>query len=213
MPSGHPRAPATGGKRPLRIGLTGGIASGKTTVADILAGLGAQIIDTDAIAREIVVPGSPALEAIVAAFGEEVLAADGGLDRARMRARVFADDTERLRLEAILHPLIRAEMLRRAATVLAPVQVFVIPLLVEGGLGTLVDRVLVVDCPEAVQLERLMQRDGTPEAQARRMLAAQASRAQRLAAADDVIDNSADLPALEDRARALFTRYLALAGP
>ncbi|MDH3932563.1 MAG: dephospho-CoA kinase, partial [Chromatiales bacterium] len=133
----------------LRVGLTGGIASGKSTVADFFADLGAQIIDTDIIAREVVEPGSDGLAAVVAAFGTGVLQENGELDRARLRETIFADENARAELESILHPLIRREMLRQARDVRSAVQIFVIPLLVESGLADQVDRVLVVDCPES----------------------------------------------------------------
>ena len=170
----------------MRIGLTGGIASGKTTVAQLIAARGVPVIDTDAIARDVVAPGQPALTRIVATFGPEVLAPDGTLDRRRMREIVFADTAGALRrLEEILHPAIDAEMERRSAVARGPYQILVIPLLVEKALQHKVDRVLVVDADDDIRLERLRQRDGTPEAQARAMMAAQVSREARLAAADE----------------------------
>ncbi len=193
----------------LRIGLTGGIASGKSTVAAIFAELGAEIIDTDRIARELVVPGSEALAAIVERFGPDILAADGSLDRRRLRAIVFADAARRRELEAILHPAIRQVALARAAASGAPYVILVVPLLFETGFDRLVDRSLVVDCPERLQIERLRQRDGIEEAGARAMLAAQLPRAERLAAANDIIDNSGDLAAVRSRVRELHARYLA----
>lgn len=198
-------------RRPLRIGLTGGIASGKTTVADLFAARGVPVLDTDRIARDVVAPGTPGLREVVAAFGPGVLAADGSLDRRALRERVFANPAERRRLESLLHPRIRAELERRSAAAGGPYQVLVIPLLVEGGGQTRVDRVLVVDCPEDVQLARLMARDGGTEAAARAILAAQASREERLAVADDVIVNDGPREALEAAVAALDTRYRQLA--
>ena len=196
--------------RPLRIGLTGGIASGKTTVADLFAALGVPVLDTDQIARDVVEPGQPALAEVVAAFGPRILGPDSRLDRPRLRARVFADPDSRQRLEAILHPAIRAELARRAEAAGGPYQVWVIPLLVEGGQVDRVDRILVVDCPEAVQLARVQARDGETEASARAILTAQASRAQRLAAADDVIVNDGSEADLAPQVAALDARYRAL---
>jgi dephospho-CoA kinase len=182
----------------LRIGLTGGIASGKSTVADLFAARGAAVLDTDLIAREVVVPGSHALAALVAAQGGGILDDEGRLDRAELRRRIFADATTRREVEAILHPEIIRELERQAAVAPGPYQVFAIPLLVEAGLEHLVDRVLVVDCPEEAQVRRLMARDGASREDALRMLDSQATRERRLAAADDVIDNggaATDLPA------------------
>jgi dephospho-CoA kinase len=193
--------------RPLRIGLTGGIASGKSTVAALFAERGVPVLDTDLIARDVVAPGTAGLAEVVAAFGQDVLAADGSLDRRALRERVFAHPEERRRLEAILHPRIRDELERRSAAAGGPYQLLVIPLLVEGGGQTRVDRVLVVDCPEEIQLRRLVARDGGTEDGARAILAAQASRAERLAAADDVLANDGSpqaLAAAVDRLDALY---------
>ncbi len=192
---------------PFLVGLTGGIASGKSTVAELFAALGAGIIDTDLIARELVVPGSEALAAIVARFGREVLTPEGTLDRRRLREIVFADPARRRELEAILHPAIRETALARAAESDAPYVVFVVPLLFETGFDRLVDRSLVVDCPEPVQIERLVARDGISAEKARAMLDAQLPRSERLAAADDVIDNSGDLAATRARVEALHAHY------
>jgi dephospho-CoA kinase len=182
----------------LRIGLTGGIASGKSTVADLFAARGATVLDTDVIAREIVEPGRPALGTLVNALGVGILDDAGRLDRAALRRRLFEDATTRRDIEALLHPAILSELERQARQARGPYQVFVIPLLVENRLEKVVDRVLVVDCSEEEQVRRLMARDGEGRESALRMLAAQASREQRLASADDVIDNggpAADLPA------------------
>jgi dephospho-CoA kinase len=201
--------------RPLRIALTGGIASGKTTVANLFATRGAALIDTDVIAREVVEPGQPALQAVVEAFGPGVLGSDGRLDRRRLRETIFADPAARRRLESILHPAIRAEMERqsRAAAMARPdaYQLLVIPLLAEGGRRDHVDRVLVVDAPEDLQVERLVARDVVTEEQARASLRAQATREARLAIADDVVHNTGRLDELEAQVAALHARYLALA--
>jgi dephospho-CoA kinase len=196
---------------PLRIGLTGGIASGKSTVADRFAELGAVIIDTDVIAREVVEPGQPALDEIRDAFGDTVIDSDGRLDRLAMRNIVFADAGARERLEGILHPRIRQETMRQADAAAGAYQLLVVPLLVESPLRDQVDRILVVDCSEDTQIERLLARDAETEEQARRILAAQASRETRLAIADDVIRNDADLDYTESQVRALHTMYLQMA--
>lgn len=193
---------------PLRIGLTGGIASGKSTVADMFSDLGIPVIDTDLIARDVVAPGQPALQEIREAFGAGVIAEDGSLDRPAMRALVFADDGARRRLEAILHPRIGAATREQADAAGGPYQIIVVPLLLESSLRAFVDRVLVVDCEEETQVERLLSRDAESESQARRILAAQASRAERLAIADDVIANEDDLDDTREQVRRLHRRYL-----
>jgi len=195
----------------LRIGLTGGIASGKTTVANLFAARGATVLDTDVIAREVVEPGRPALGSLVRALGAGILAADGRLDRAELRRRLFEDAALRREVESILHPAIIAELERRALAAGGPYQLFVIPLLVENRFMSIVDRILVVDCPEDQQLRRLMARDGETREAAERMLAAQATREQRLAAADDVIDNGGDAADLPAQVAALDARYRQLA--
>lgn len=194
--------------RPLRIGLTGGIASGKSTVADMFAELGATVIDTDVIAREVVSPGQPALDEIREIFGPQVFAPDGGLDRAAMRAVVFADEAARHKLEAILHPRIRLATLEQAAGAGGAYQLIVVPLLVESPLRSFVDRVLVVDCDTEAQIGRLLARDAETEEQARRLIAAQASREDRLAIADDIIRNDGELQATRDQVLALHHSYL-----
>jgi dephospho-CoA kinase len=196
---------------PFRVALTGGIASGKTTVANLFAELGIPLIDTDVIAREVVEPGQPALAQVVATFGPDVLDADGRLDRRRMRERIFADPTAKQRLEAILHPAIRAEMERQSREVDGPYQVLVIPLLTEGKRRDHMDRVLLVDVPEELQIQRLMMRDGVTHEQARASLNAQATRAERLAMADDVVRNTGRVDDLRAEVAMLHTRYLALA--
>ena len=196
----------------LRIGLTGGIASGKSAAAAVFAGLGVPVIDSDVIAREVVAPGSPGLAAIRARFGEGVLQADGQLDRRALRAQVFADPTARRELEALTHPLIRERMAAQSAAAGGPYQIHAIPLLVEGGARRPgIDRVLVIDCPEEIQVQRVMARDRVDEAGALAVLAAQASRAQRLAAADDVIVNDQGLETLREAVVTLHQRYLGLA--
>jgi dephospho-CoA kinase len=197
--------------RPLRIGLTGGIASGKSAVAGLFAARGVPVIDTDAIARDVVAPGEPALTRVVQEFGREVLDASGGLDRRRMRELVFSDAARRARLEAILHPAILAEMIRRSAQAGGNYQILVIPLLVEGDLAKHVDRLLVVDAMPETQLVRLLQRDAENPQQARAMIAAQASRAARLAQADDVIHNDGTLAELESQVAQLHETYVRLA--
>lgn len=180
-------------KQPFRIGLTGGVASGKSTVADMFAELGATIVDTDVIAREVVRTGEPALGEIRARFGDTVIDDTGNLDRTALRKLVFSDAAARLDLERILHPRIGLETRRQADLASGPYQIIVVPLLVNSPLLEFVDRVLVVDCDEETQFQRLMTRDAETAAQARRMLAAQASREARLAIADDVISNDQDL--------------------
>ena len=194
--------------RPLFVGLTGGIASGKSAVSDTFAALGVSIVDTDVIAREVVAPGSPALDEIREKFGAEVLATDGSLDRARMRELVFADAERRRELEAILHPRIRAMTLERAAASTTPYVIIVVPLMVETGFDRLVDRVIVVDAPEAVQRERLIARDAHNATQAQRILDSQADRQTRLARADDVISNTGALADTQAQVARLHTRLL-----
>lgn len=197
--------------RRLRIGLTGGIASGKSTVAQRFRELGVPVIDADESSRRVVAPGQPGLEAVVRRFGSRVLTATGELDRRALRELVFADPAKRRDLERLLHPLIRADMEAAARAAAGPYLVLAIPLLVESGDLERVDRVLVVDTEEALQLERLMARDGSGAEQARAILAAQASRAQRLEAADDVLKNTGTLAELRREVDRLHERYLALA--
>lgn len=194
----------------LRIGLTGGIGCGKSTVADLFAARGVPVIDADVIAREMVAPGQPAQAAIIAAFGSEILNAEGALDRVRLRERVFADSKQRLQLEAILHPRIRAEMTTRIATLNAPYVMLVIPLLFEAAQTDMVDRVLVVDVSPDVQRERVAARDAFSQQQIEAVLTAQLDREHRIERADDVIDNSGDLAALEQQVDTLHRKYLAL---
>ncbi|HEY0683892.1 MAG TPA: dephospho-CoA kinase [Steroidobacter sp.] len=197
--------------RPLLIGLTGGIASGKSAVAEIFAQLGAPVLDTDQIARDVVEPGTPTLAKLVAEFGSEILDDSGRLDRARMRERVFADPAQRKRLEAITHPAIREELAARAQRAEGPYQIHVIPLLIESGRAELYDRVLLVDTSEEEQMKRLMARDNSNKELAEQMLAAQASREDRLEAADDVIVNTGTLQDLHRFVQTLHRNYTLLA--
>lgn len=194
------------------VALTGAIASGKSEVERRFAARGVDIIDADLVAREVIAVGTPGLAQIVAAFGSAVLGADGALDRKAMRERVFADASARHRLESIIHPLVRTTLQERAAHVRSAYGMLVIPLFVESGEYHWVDRVLVVDVPRATQIRRLLARDGITEELAEAMLDAQASREQRLAVADDVIDNGTDLVALDAAVEVLHRRYLQLAG-
>lgn len=197
------------------VGLTGGIGSGKSTVADLFVRHGAALVDTDAIAHELTAVGGAAMPALQQAFADAVIRADGSLDRAAMRRLAFADAAAKARLEAVLHPLIRAESARRCALASrhAPYVMLAVPLLIEAGdYRGRCDRVLVVDCAEAAQVARVVARRGLAEAEVRAIMAAQISRPARLAAADDVIGNdgpAADLPAQVEK---LHHRYLAAAG-
>jgi dephospho-CoA kinase len=198
----------------LRIGLTGGIGSGKSTVAAVLQTLGAAIVDADVIARELTAPGGKAIDALRREFGPAAINKDGGLDRAWMRVQAFGNHAVRKRLEAIVHPHVRAETEHRADTLAlsAPYVVLVIPLLVESGnWQQRVHRVLVIDCSEQVQLARVLQRPGIDSDAARAILDAQTSRAARLAAADDVLFNEAPFDLVERRATQLHALYVHLA--
>jgi|SRR3990172_4552040 len=194
----------------LRIGLTGGIGSGKSTVAELFTRRGVPVIDTDVIARQIVTPGQPALAEIAREFGSDLLDASGQLDRARMRQRVFDDPTARRRLEAILHPRIRAAVRDQIAALKAPYCLIVIPLLVETGFNEVIDRVLVVDVDEVHQQERTSRRDIVPTNEVQKIMATQATREQRLARADDVIVNNGVVADLEREVDRLHASYLAL---
>jgi len=194
--------------RELRIGLTGGIASGKSTVANMFAELGVPVIDTDIIARQVVEPRQPGLDAVIDRFGTDLLTRDGHLDRRKLRNLVFDDADQRHALEAIVHPLIRARTIELADQAGGPYQVLVVPLLVETGFGALVDRVLVIDCPENQQRTRLLARDDETPERVNQILAAQVDRQERLAAADDVIDNAGSLEQTRARVAELHTQYL-----
>jgi dephospho-CoA kinase len=197
--------------RVYRVGLTGGIASGKSTAAGFFEGLGVPILDSDKIAREVVEPGQPPLEHLVKRFGPSILTPDGRLDRPALRDIVFSDPKARADLEALTHPAIGAAMEARSAETGGPYQILVIPLLVEKNLSSHVDRVLVVDCDEALQVSRIHQRDGSSPEQAEAILRAQAPRAARLKAADDVIRNDAAIDSVQKQVAALHARYLKLA--
>lgn len=191
------------------VGLTGGIGSGKSTVADLFVARGAALVDTDAIAHELTAPGGAAMSALRARFGDVIVRSDGGLDRAAMRRRVFADAEAKAALEGILHPLIRAESDRRCALAQAPYVILAVPLLVESGTyRARCDRVLVVDCAPETQVARVMARSGLSEAEVRAIIAAQATREARLAAADDVVDNGGHAEALVPQVDALHRAYL-----
>ena len=198
--------------RPFVVGLTGGIGSGKSAVTDRFAALGVEIVDTDAIAHELTRAGGAAMPTIRAAFGDGVVGPDGELNRAAMRALAFEVADARKRLEGILHPMIRQESDRRCAAARSVYVVLAVPLLIESGsYRERIDRLCVVDCPECLQVERVMRRSGLEESQVRAIMAVQASRAARLAAADDVIDNGGGLEALHARVDALHLAYLELA--
>ena len=194
----------------LRVGLTGGIASGKSTVANLFAELGASTIDTDVVAREMVAPGMPGLAMVVSTFGSHIISESGELDRQALRTIVFSDPEQKRKLEAILHPLIRVrvlEQLKQLKRSQAPYALVVVPLLLETGFEDLVDRVTVVDCSREAQMRRLLARDDISVAEAEAILDAQATRETRLARADDVIDNGGNIESTRNRVRALHTAY------
>jgi dephospho-CoA kinase len=191
------------------VGLTGGVGSGKSTVADFFVELGAALVDTDAIAHELTGPKGAAIPALIAAFGPAVLNAAGALDRARMRQRVFADAKAREILEGILHPMIRELSAQRTQSANAPYVILAVPLLVESvSYRERCDRILVVDCPETQQIERVMARNGLSVDEVKAIMAAQATRAQRLAVADDVVSNETDLASLKIQVLSLHQKYL-----
>jgi dephospho-CoA kinase len=195
------------------VGLTGGIGCGKSRATDMFAQLGAGIVDTDVISRELTGPGGAAIAAIAREFGPDFLLPDGSLDRARMRALVFSEVPAKLRLEAILHPLIRSASRERIAASRAPYVLLVVPLLFEtGSYRDLLERVLVVDCDEAQQIARVVARSGLAEDEVRRIMAAQLPRVERLARADDVLRNDGDISNLRDQVERLHAQYLSAAG-
>jgi dephospho-CoA kinase len=196
----------------FRVGLTGGIGSGKSTVASMFGELGVLVIDADQLAHELTAPGGAAIAPIRDAFGPDSLDSQGALDRPRMRERVFADPAAKTTLESILHPMIRAETEQRAARATTPYVILMIPLLVETGAPSArCDRVLVVDCPESMQIERVMARSGLARESVEAIMSAQVSRAERLRHADDVIDNGGSAEALRPQVQKLHVRYLAIA--
>jgi dephospho-CoA kinase len=192
----------------LVIGVTGGIGSGKTTVADLFASLGVPVIDADELAREVVKPGRAAHEAIVRRFGPEILTPSGELDRRELRERVFADPANRAHIEQIVHPEVYAEISRQLDRITSPYAIVVVPLLLESGGKDIVDRVLVVDAAEESQIERTNRRDGTARGTIEKILAAQLDRQSRLSQADDIIENNASIEALEEAVGRLHRRYL-----
>ncbi|MGL6627286.1 dephospho-CoA kinase [Aeromonas jandaei] len=194
------------------VAITGGIGSGKTTIANQFAELGIDVVDADVIAREVVESGTPALAAIADHFGPDIITPDGQLDRRRLREQVFSDPSAKAWLNALLHPLIRSEMQRQCAAARSPYCLLVVPLLVENKLTGLANRVLVVDVDEATQIERTCRRDGVTAEQAKAIIAAQASRSERLTAADDVIENAnGSEMAIKARILTLHETYLAFA--
>ncbi|MGH8580617.1 MAG: dephospho-CoA kinase [Gammaproteobacteria bacterium] len=199
-------------RTPLRVGVTGGIGSGKTTVCELFAGVGVPVIDADLIARELVAPGQPALTAIIAQFGEDVIGADGELKRERMRSLIFTDRKKRKCLEEILHPRIYAEIERRASDIKTPYCILCIPLLLESGGASRVDQILVVDAPEALQKQRVVTRDGVSLDAVEAMLKPQLDRRERLRLADAVIDNQGDIEGLRRQVLTLHQHFLSLAG-
>ncbi len=203
--------PLTGHNKRFAVGLTGGAGSGKTTVSNLFRDLGVDIVDADEISRELVSRGSPLLSQILDHFGQEVTDVTGGLDRRALRVRIFRDAGAKSWLEALLHPAIREETQRRIETGSAPYVIVVVPLLVESGAYEFVNRMLIVDAPEDAQVARLRRRDDISLELAEQMLAAQASRRQRLDRADDVIDNNMSLSTLAARVRKLHETYLQMA--
>ncbi|GIU15600.1 dephospho-CoA kinase [Shewanella sp. MBTL60-007] len=192
------------------VGLTGGIGSGKTTVANLFAELGITLVDADVIARDVVMKGSDGLAQIAQHFGDDILLDDGSLDRAKLRERIFQDDAERVWLNGLLHPLIRETMLKQCEQAQSNYVIMVVPLLFENGLDSLVDRTLLVDISPELQQQRTMCRDSVTAQQVKNIIGSQASRAEKLSKADDVIDNQGKISALKCKVEALHNFYLKL---
>lgn len=197
--------------RPFLVGVTGGIGSGKTLVTDTFASLGIEVVDADIVARDVVAPGTEGLAAVREHFGEQVIASNGELNRAALRELVFTNEEQKQWLNALLHPLIRTAMATAINAIRSPYGVLAVPLLIENGMQKMVDRIAVVDCPETLQLERALLRDGSSETVIKGIMAAQVSRQQRLDEADDVIDNSQDKAFTTAQVNQLHQQYLALA--
>ncbi|MDY6926800.1 MAG: dephospho-CoA kinase [Pseudomonadota bacterium] len=195
-------------KRPFLVGVTGGIGSGKTLVTDTFANSGIEVVDADIVARDVVAPGSPGLAAITAHFGDAILTSQGDLNRAALRELVFTNEEQKQWLNACLHPRIREAMADAISNIRSEYGVLAVPLLIENGMQEMVDRIAVVDCPESVQLQRALTRDGSSEAAIKGIMAAQVSRENRLAEADDVIDNSQDKQYTIAQVKQLHEQYL-----
>lgn len=193
------------------VGITGGIGSGKTAATDRFAALGIAIVDADIASRIVVEPGSPALQKIAEHFGAQILLSDGSLDRAALRKTIFAEPAEKVWLEQLLHPLIGAEIQRQLRNAQSPYVIFVSPLMTESSQHELCDRILVIDAPEEMQLQRTIQRDNNDAAQVQRIIASQTSRQNRLRYADDIIENTGSLESLTQHVKTLHERYLQLA--
>lgn len=194
------------------VGLTGGIGSGKTTVANLFAAEGITLVDADIVAREVVAPGSTGLEAIVTHFGAEILTPEGELDRAKLRQRIFSHPDEREWLNQLLHPMIRQEMLAQVEKATSAYVIMVVPLLFENGLDRLVNRTLVVDISPELQINRTVKRDNVDTSQVNNIISSQCSRSEKLARADDIIDNQGEISTLKREVLALHQRYLQLSG-
>ena len=194
------------------VGLTGGIGSGKTTVANLFAAEGITLVDADIVAREVVAPGSKGLEAIVTHFGADILTAEGELDRAKLRQRIFSHPEEREWINQLLHPMIRQEMLAQVEKATSAYVIMVVPLLFENGLDRLVNRTLVVDISPELQINRTVKRDNVDASQVNNIISSQCSRSEKLARADDIIDNQGEISTLKREVLALHQRYLQLSG-
>ena len=194
--------------KPFVVGLTGGIGSGKSAVSDLFAQQGIDIVDADVVARQVVEPGTPALQAIIDHFGEAIITENGSLNRPALRKRVFENDLDKQWLNALLHPAIRAEMQTQLQEATSPYVVFSVPLLIENGLDSMADTVLVVDCSEETQLARATRRDGSNIETIKSIMASQATRQQRLEKAQNVIDNNGELSALPLQVKSLHQQYM-----